>query len=48
VFSLHSYDERTTKIDIINGKPIWRECSRGTMEKLRKYALRNGYKYIIT
>jgi predicted PP-loop superfamily ATPase len=25
-----------------------RACSRRTMEKLRKYALRNGYRYIIT
>ncbi|CAD5243237.1 Dph6-related ATP pyrophosphatase [Thermococcus camini] len=25
-----------------------RRCSRRTMEKLRKYALKNGYKYIIT
>ncbi|NJE11074.1 7-cyano-7-deazaguanine synthase [Thermococcus sp. MAR1] len=33
---------------LLKGESPCRRCSRRTMEKLRKYALRNGYRYIIT
>jgi len=33
---------------LLKGQSPCRACSKRTMEKLRKYALRHGYKYIIT
>jgi len=33
---------------LLKGQSPCRACSKRTMEKLRKYALKNGYKYIIT
>lgn len=33
---------------LLKGESPCRRCSKRTMEKLRKYALRNGYRYIIT
>ena len=33
---------------LLNGESPCRRCSKRTMEKLRKYALKNGYRYIIT
>ena len=33
---------------LLKGQSPCRACSRRTMEKLRKYAVRNGYRYIIT
>ncbi|CAI1492518.1 TilS-like type 2 [Thermococcus nautili] len=33
---------------LLKGQSPCRACSKRTMEKLRKYALRNGYRYIIT
>jgi len=33
---------------ILKGESPCRRCSRRTMEKLRKYALKKGYRYIIT
>ncbi|MDV3104647.1 7-cyano-7-deazaguanine synthase [Thermococcus waiotapuensis] len=33
---------------LLKGQSPCRDCSSRTMEKLRKYALRNGYRYIIT
>ncbi|QDA30533.1 hypothetical protein FH039_01380 [Thermococcus indicus] len=33
---------------LLKGESPCRRCSKRTMEKLRKYALKNGYKYIIT
>ena len=33
---------------LIKAQSPCRACSKRTMEKLRKYALRNGYRYIIT
>lgn len=33
---------------LLKGESPCRRCSKRTMEKLRKYALKNGYRYIIT
>ncbi len=33
---------------LLKGQSPCRACSRRTMERLRKYALKNGYKYLIT
>ncbi|ASJ01595.1 7-cyano-7-deazaguanine synthase [Thermococcus gorgonarius] len=33
---------------LLKGQSPCRACSKRTMEKLRKYALKNGYRYIIT
>ncbi|GAB6102907.1 7-cyano-7-deazaguanine synthase [Thermococcus atlanticus] len=43
----HDYSDIFRKA-LLEGRSPCRSCSRRTMEKLRKYALKNGYSYIIT
>ncbi len=43
----HDYSDIFRKA-LLRGQSPCRACSRRTMEKLRKYAVKNGYRYLIT